>query len=66
MPRALIVWGGWEGHRPREMADAVAALLGTEGYDTVMTGDYAALGADDVGRMDLVVPSSPMTRSTAR
>lgn len=56
MPRALIVWGGWEGHRPREMADAVAALLGGEGYDTVVTRDYAALGGDDIARMDLVVP----------
>jgi type 1 glutamine amidotransferase len=56
MPRALVVWGGWEGHRPREMADAMAALLGSEGYDIVVTGDYAALGADDISRMDLVVP----------
>lgn len=56
MPRALIVWGGWEGHRPREMAAAVGALLGAEGYDTVVTRDYAALGAEDIGRMDLVVP----------
>lgn len=56
MPRALIVWGGWEGHRPREMAEAIGQLLGTEGYDTIITRDYAALGAPDVGTMDLVVP----------
>jgi type 1 glutamine amidotransferase len=56
MPRALIVWGGWDGHRPREMADAVAALLATEGYETHVTADYAALGGPDIGTMDLVVP----------
>ena len=56
MPRALIVWGGWDGHRPREMAKAVGKLLGAEGYDVVVTADYAALGAPDIGSMDLVVP----------
>jgi type 1 glutamine amidotransferase len=56
MPRALIVWGGWEGHRPRETAEAMAALLGGEGYDTVVTHDYATLGAPDISSMDLVVP----------
>lgn len=56
MPRALIVWGGWEGHRPREMAGTVAELLGTDGYDTIVTHDYEALGGSDIGTMDLVVP----------
>ena len=48
MPRALIVWGGWAGHRPKEMAKAVGELLGAEGYDVVVTADYAALGAPDI------------------
>ena len=56
MPRALIVWGGWEGHAPRETADLVAGLLGEQGFDTIVTRDYAALGAPDIGTMDLVVP----------
>lgn len=56
MPRALIVWGGWEGHRPSEMADAVAALLEAEDYETIVTNDLAALGGPDIGTMDLVVP----------
>jgi type 1 glutamine amidotransferase len=56
MPRALIVWGGWEGHRPAEMAAAVSALLVAEGYETVVTPDFAALGGPDLGRFDLVVP----------
>ncbi len=56
MPRALIVWGGWEGHRPKESAELVAGILGEQGFDTVVTRDYAALGAPDIGKMDLVVP----------
>jgi type 1 glutamine amidotransferase len=56
MPKALIVWGGWEGHQPREQAAVVAALLGAEGFDTIATADYAAMGAPNIGTMDLVVP----------
>lgn len=56
MPRALIVWGGWEGHRPAEMAAAVAALLADEGMETVVTPELAALGSPELDRFDLVVP----------
>jgi hypothetical protein len=31
MKEALIVWGGWDGHQPRECADIIARLLRTEG-----------------------------------
>ena len=27
MKRALIVWGGWEGHQPRECAELLATRL---------------------------------------
>ncbi len=56
MPKALIVWGGWEGHRPAEQADIVGALLREEGFDTILTGDYGALGDNKIESMDLVVP----------
>ena len=56
MPRALIVWGGWEGHRPREMAEILRRILLPHGYDVIVTADIAALGAPDIGTKDLVVP----------
>ena len=56
MPRALIVWGGWEGHKPRETAALLRQILTAHHYDVVVTDDVAALGAPDIGTMDLVVP----------
>ncbi|MEO8759031.1 MAG: ThuA domain-containing protein [Devosia sp.] len=56
MRRALIVWGGWDGHRPREMAAGVEALLCDRGYDVVVTPDLAVLGGPDIENVDLVVP----------
>ena len=56
MPRALIVWGGWDGHRPRETAAVLAQILASYDYDVVTTADIAALGAPDIGSMDLVIP----------
>ena len=29
---ALIVWGGWDGHQPEEVAGIFAGLLREEGY----------------------------------
>ena len=56
MPKALIVWGGWQGHAPRETAELLEAMLGGHGYDTIVTADIAALGAPSVKDMDLVIP----------
>ena len=56
MPRALIVWGGWDGHKPRETAEVLRRILLTHGYDVVVASDVAALGAPDVGTMDLIIP----------
>jgi type 1 glutamine amidotransferase len=53
---ALIVWGGLELHEPEEGAMVVAAMLAEEGFSVDTTGDYAALGAADLGRYDLVMP----------
>src|SRR3569833_355464 len=56
MPRALIVWGGWDGHRPHETAEKLREILLPHGYDVVVTSDVAALGAADIGTMDLIIP----------
>ena len=56
MPRALIVWGGWEGHKPKETAEVLRQILLPHGFDVIVTSDVAALGAADIGTMDLVIP----------
>lgn len=31
--QALVVWGGWDGHTPKESAEVAAAMLKDEGFD---------------------------------
>jgi len=54
--RALVVWGGMELHTPERGAHVVRELLEAEGFSVTVTDDYDALGAEDVGANDLVVP----------
>jgi type 1 glutamine amidotransferase len=56
MQRALIVWGGWEGHKPRECAEILADLLREDGFEVMSTNDLTALGGPDIEAMDLVIP----------
>ena len=55
--RALMVWGGWEGHVPREATELFAPWLAEQGYDVTVSDtleayeDYAMLT-----QLDLVVP----------
>jgi type 1 glutamine amidotransferase len=56
MKQALVVWGGMELHTPERSALVVRDLLEAEGFAVTVTHDYEALGADDVGSNDLVVP----------
>ncbi|KQX40336.1 hypothetical protein ASD04_06820 [Devosia sp. Root436] len=54
--KALIVWGGMALHTPERSAHVVRELLEAEGFAVTVTDDYEALGAEDVGTNDLVVP----------
>lgn len=54
--KALVVWGGLELHEPEAGARIVAAFLEQNGFAVTVTGNYAALGAPDVGSHDLIVP----------
>jgi type 1 glutamine amidotransferase len=56
MKKALVVWGGMELHTPERSANVVRELLEAEGFAVRVTADYEALGAEDVGSNDLVVP----------
>lgn len=62
MKQALIVWGGWEGHEPKQCADVVAGLLNAEGFDVQVADSTAAFADPALGRFDLVVPI--ITQST--
>lgn len=62
MKRALIVWGGWEGHQPKECATTVTGLLNTEGFSVEVADSTSAFNDAALGRFDLIVPI--ITQST--
>lgn len=54
--KALVVYGGMELHTPKRGAETVRDLLETEDFAVTITEEYDALGAEDIGTYDLVVP----------
>lgn len=59
--RALIVWGGWPGHQPRDCAGIVAGLLREEGFEVATEATTAAFADPGLAGFDLVVPIVTMS-----
>jgi uncharacterized protein len=57
MKSALMVWGGWEGHQPKQCADIFAPFLREQGYDVEISDTLDAyLDAEKLNRLSLIVP----------
>jgi hypothetical protein len=57
MKQALIVWGGWEGHQPEEVAGIFRQLLEKEGFRVEVSDQLEAFAdADRLKSLDLIVP----------
>ncbi len=57
MKRALIFWGGWDGHHPEAVANLFAGELRKAGFETVIDPHLDRLADGDALRMfDLIVP----------
>jgi type 1 glutamine amidotransferase len=56
MPKAMIVWGGWDGHQPEESARLVAGLLAAEGFEVSVESDYGVMSDPAIHDLDLFVP----------
>jgi len=59
--KALIVYGGWEGHTPEASANIVADLLTKQGFVVTMDSSTEAFADPDLKNMDLIVPALTMT-----
>lgn len=57
MRKALIVWGGWDGHEPERGARTLQRWLTEDGFDVESTTDFNAFGRADLASFDLVVPN---------
>lgn len=57
MKRALIVWGGWDGHEPEAVADLSAEILRAEGVEPIVRDHLDAfLDSDLMNSVNLIVP----------
>ena len=57
MKRALIFWGGWDGHEPKQVAKRFRKILEGEGFDVeVVKGAESIPGLDTLNELDLLVP----------
>ena len=57
MKKALIVWGGWEGHEPKQCADIFAPLLRERGFEVEVSDTLDSyLNKEMMMALSLVVP----------
>jgi len=59
--KALIVWGGWNGHTPAESADIVANMLKEEGFSVTVDPSTEAFADPSIADLDLIVPVVTMS-----
>jgi type 1 glutamine amidotransferase len=54
--KALIVWGGWEGHQPRQCAAIVEKFLIEEGFLVAIENHTGAFADPELVSFDLIIP----------
>jgi type 1 glutamine amidotransferase len=63
--KALIVWGGWNGHQPQEVAGIFNDVLLSHGFDVEMSDTLDAfLDGETLKQLDLIVPVWTMGKIT--
>ena len=69
MAKALISWGGWDGHEPEQVAEIFRKMLDDAGMDVTVTDSLSPFDdADALLDLDLIVPvwtMSEMSKETA-
>lgn len=64
MRQALVVYGGWEGHRPAEVAALFQSILTELGFTVHLANTLDALVDRDLTQLHLIVPVWTMGRIT--
>lgn len=55
--KALMVWGGWEGHEPKQCVDVFAPVLESEGFEVIVSNTMDSYTDPDLmNSLSLVVP----------
>ncbi len=57
MKRALFVWGGWDGHEPKQTVDIMAPIIQAEGFEVEVSDTLDSfLDAEKMSSFDVVSP----------
>lgn len=59
--KALIFWGGWDGHTPQQSAAVVRDMLTAHGMSVTVEAGTAVLVRADLSAFDLIVPMITMS-----
>lgn len=55
--QVLVVWGGWDGHQPKEVGEVFVRVLKEEGFEVEVGDSLAAFDdAEKLKSFDLIVP----------
>ncbi len=61
MKKALMVWGGWEGHEPKQCVEVFVPFLKESGYDVEVSDSLDAYSdVKKMSKLDLIVQSWTM------
>lgn len=64
--KALIVWGGWDGHEPDKVASLFADILTSEGFTVEVTNDMERFAQVlEIEDLKLIVPVITMSKITS-
>lgn len=62
---ALIVWGGWDGHQPKQVAEIFAGVLRDEGFTVEVSDTLDAFTSEEkLAKLNLIVPCWTMGKIT--
>jgi type 1 glutamine amidotransferase len=54
--KALIVWGGWDGHSPKQVAEIFDAMLKKEGFEVEVSDTLESFNDAKLKDLSLIVP----------
>jgi len=65
MKKALVTWGGWEGHEPKQCSEIVISILRNEGYEVnVFNTLDCYVDKEYMMSLDLIIPLWTMSEIT--
>src|SRR5690349_14299475 len=62
MRKALIVWGGWEGHEPEQGAVIIRSMLEEDGFSVAVENTTKAFADPAIRELSLIVPIITMSK----